>query len=77
MDEDFSTLIILVFMIGGILLGLACKALADSSQANDGQGAAIADTEKGEAVMPMDCNLPPVLNAQKRLFCCRSRQLFP
>jgi hypothetical protein len=64
MDEDFSTLIILVFMIGGILLGLAGKALADSSQSNDGQVAAITDTEKGEAVMPMAAEGSPPVSAE-------------
>jgi hypothetical protein len=49
MDEDFSTFIILVVIVAGILLGLAGKALADSSQANEGQGAAIADPEQGGA----------------------------
>lgn len=61
MDEDFSTFIILVVVVAGILLGLAGKALADSSQANAGQGTAIADTEKGEAAMPMaEEGSPPV-----------------
>lgn len=50
MEEDFSTFIILVVIIAGILLGLACKALTDSSQENEGQGAAIADPEQGETV---------------------------
>ena len=49
MDEDFSTFIVLVVIVAGILLGLAGKALADASETNDGQGAAIADPEKGEA----------------------------
>ena len=65
MDEDFSTFIILVVIVAGILLGLAGKALADASETNDGQGAAIADTEKGEAVMPKAEEGPPPVSAEQ------------
>jgi hypothetical protein len=73
MDEDFSTFIILVVIVAGILLGLAGKALADSSQANDGQGAAIADPEQGETVMPKaEEGHPPVSAEQADAKDCKS-----
>mgnify|MGYP007090727268 CR=1 FL=1 len=63
MDEDFSTFIILVVIVAGILLGLAGKALSDSSQANAGQGAAIADPEQGEAATVKTGEASPSVSA--------------
>jgi hypothetical protein len=64
MDEDFSTFIVLVVIVAGILLGLAGKALADSSQANNGQGAAIADPEQGETATAKAGEVSPSVSAE-------------